>query len=115
MTLRSMIQGSSVSIVTEQQAGRAGFDSRQGQGFLSLQHRCVKTGRGATHPLIQCVPGALPPVAKRRWREADHSPPSYAEVENAWSYTSTPIYVLMAWDVVKHRDNFTLVGSTNFT
>jgi len=23
-------------------------------------------------------------------READHSPPSSAEVKNAWSYTSTP-------------------------
>jgi len=28
-------------------------------------------------------------------READHSPPSSAEVKNAWSYTSTPQYVFM--------------------
>jgi hypothetical protein len=28
--------------------------------------------------------------AKRPGREADHSPPSSAEVKNAWSYTSTP-------------------------
>jgi hypothetical protein len=27
---------------------------------------------------------------KRPEREADHSPPSSAEVKNAWSYTSTP-------------------------
>jgi hypothetical protein len=27
--------------------------------------------------------------------EADHSPPSSAEVKNAWSYTSTPQYVFM--------------------
>jgi hypothetical protein len=38
--------------------------------------------------------------------EADHSPPSSAEVKNAWSYTSTPQYVFMAWCLVKHSDNF---------
>jgi hypothetical protein len=31
---------------------------------------------------------------------------SSAEV-NAWSYTSTPQYALMAWCLVKHRDNLT--------
>jgi hypothetical protein len=29
-------------------------------------------------------------VVKRSGREADHSPPSIAEVKNAWSYTSIP-------------------------
>jgi len=29
----------------------------------------------------------------RKWREAEHSPPSSANVRNAWSYTSTtPIH-----------------------
>jgi hypothetical protein len=42
-------------------------------------------------------------------READHSAPSSAEVKNAWSYTSTPQYVFMAWYLVKHRDK----GFTN--
>jgi hypothetical protein len=28
-------------------------------------------------------------VIKRPGREADHSPPSSAEVKNVWSYTST--------------------------
>jgi hypothetical protein len=28
---------------------------------------------------------------KRPGREADHSPPSSAEVKNAWSYTYTPL------------------------
>jgi len=27
---------------------------------------------------------------KRSWREGGHSPPSSAEVKNAWSYTSSP-------------------------
>jgi hypothetical protein len=44
---------------------------------------------------------------KRPGREADHSPPSNAEVKNAWSYISTPQYVFMAWCLVKHSDNFT--------
>jgi hypothetical protein len=38
---------------------------------------------------------------------SDHSPPSSAEVKNAWSYTSNPQYVFNAWCLVKHRDNFT--------
>jgi hypothetical protein len=40
---------------------------------------------------IQCVSGAL-----SRGREADHSPPTTAEVKNTWIYTSTPPYVFMA-------------------
>jgi hypothetical protein len=34
--------------------------------------------------------GYFPWGIKRQGREADHSPPSSAEVNNAWSYTSTP-------------------------
>jgi hypothetical protein len=36
------------------------------------------------------VPGALSLRVKRPEREADHSPPSNAEIKNAWNYTSTP-------------------------
>jgi hypothetical protein len=50
--------------------------------------------------------GSIPGV-KRPEREADHSPPSSTEVKNAWSYTSTPLYVFMTWRLVKHRDSFT--------
>jgi hypothetical protein len=38
---------------------------------------------GPTHSPIQCIPGALPPGVERSGREADHSPPSNAEVKNA--------------------------------
>jgi hypothetical protein len=34
-------------------------------------------------------------------READHSPPSSAEVLNTWSYTINPQYALMEWCSVK--------------
>jgi hypothetical protein len=33
---------------------------------------------------------------KRPKREADHSPPTSAEVKKTWIYTSTPPYVFMA-------------------
>jgi hypothetical protein len=49
--------------------------------------------------------GTLSLGVKRPGCEADHSLPSSAEVKNAWSYTSTPQYVFMAWCLVKHRDN----------
>jgi hypothetical protein len=49
-----------------------------------------RTALGPTQPLIQLVPAALSLGIKRPGREADHSPPSSAEVKNAWSYTSTP-------------------------
>jgi hypothetical protein len=66
-----------------------------------------RTALGPTQPPIQWVPGALSLGVKRPVREADHSPPSSAEVKNAWRYTSTPQYVFMEWRIVKHRDNFT--------
>jgi hypothetical protein len=69
---------SSVSIVTEQE----GFDSRQGQRF-SFHHRVQTID-------MQWAPGALYPKVGLLRSEVDHSPPSSAEVKNAWSYTSTP-------------------------
>jgi hypothetical protein len=44
---------------------------------------------GPSQPPIQGVPGALSLGVKQPGREADHSPPSSAEVKNACSYTST--------------------------
>jgi hypothetical protein len=45
---------------------------------------------GPTQPRIQWIRGALSLGVKRPGREADHSPPSSAEVKNAWNYTSNP-------------------------
>jgi hypothetical protein len=39
----------------------------------------------------------LSPGIKPSWREADHSPPSIAEVNNVRSYMYTEPYVFMAW------------------
>jgi hypothetical protein len=49
---------------------------------------------GSTQPPIQWIPGALFAGIKRPVREADHSPPTSAEVEKAWVYTSTPPILL---------------------
>jgi hypothetical protein len=51
---------------------------------------------GSAQPPIQWVPGTLSPEIKLPGREADHSPPSCAEVKSTWIYTSTPPYAFMA-------------------
>jgi len=75
-------------------------DSRR-PGFYSG----VQTGSGAGYRWL------FPRRVKRLGREADHSPPSSAEVKNGWSCTSTPPYVFLAWRLVKYRNkfNFTLL------
>jgi hypothetical protein len=64
-----------------------------------------------TQAPIQWVQGVPSLGVKRPEREADYSPPSSAEVKNAWSYTFTLQYVFMLWCLVKHRDNFTFTYS----
>jgi hypothetical protein len=51
-----------------------------GAGNFSHHHR-VQTALGPTQPPIQWVPGALSVGVKRPESEADHSPPSSAEVK----------------------------------
>jgi hypothetical protein len=58
-----------------------------GAGNISLHHR---VGSGGHPAFYQMSAGSFPPGVKRPGREADRSPPSSAEVNNAWSYTSTP-------------------------
>jgi len=69
-------------VVTRLQAGRPGFDFRQGRGrefFVSTT--TYRSALGLTLPPTQWVPGV-----KRPGREADHSLPSSAEVRKTWSY-----------------------------
>jgi hypothetical protein len=69
--------------------GVLGFDSRRGLGIF-LFTTAFRMALVPTQPPIQWVPGALSLEVKLPGREADHSPPSSAEVKNAWSYISTP-------------------------
>jgi hypothetical protein len=70
--------------------------SSPGRGKLSLLAMSSRPVLGPSPPPIQWIPGALSPGVKRTGREADHSPPTSAEVKKAWIYTSTPPYVFMA-------------------
>jgi hypothetical protein len=45
--------------------------------------------------LSMWVLGALTPGVKRPEREADHSPPTSAEVKKTWIYTSAQPYIFM--------------------
>jgi hypothetical protein len=64
---------------------------------------------GSTQPPIQWVPGALSLGVKRAGREADHSPPSSAEVkESVELYLHSPSTPSWHGAQLKHRDNFTL-------
>jgi hypothetical protein len=84
---------------------RSEFESRQGLGIF-LFATASRPALGPIEPPIQWIPRVLSPGVKRPGREADHSPPSSAEVKKTWRYTSTPQYAFMAWCLVKHRDNF---------
>jgi hypothetical protein len=68
----------------------------------------VRPALGPTQSPKERVPGAFSLGIKRPGREADHSPPSSAEVKNAWSYTPTLQYAFMAWCLIKkmNRDVF---------
>jgi hypothetical protein len=70
--------------------------SRQELGIF-LFTTVSRPALGPTQPPIQWIPEAL--CLEVRWpaREAQHSPPSSAEVNNAWSYTSAPQYAFTTW------------------
>jgi hypothetical protein len=68
-----------VSIATGCGLGRPGIDFRQGQEIFVYSTASRPALRPSQSP-IQWVPGALSPGVKRLGREADHPPPSSAEV-----------------------------------
>jgi hypothetical protein len=55
------------------------FDSQRGLGIFLFT--ASRTALGPTQPPIEWVPGAFSLGVKRPGREADHSPPSSAEVK----------------------------------
>jgi hypothetical protein len=77
--------------------------------------------RAGNFSLLHCIQpcsGAYPPIPNGYWElfpwgrmwpkhEADHSTSPSVKVKNAWHYTSTPLYIFVAWCLVKHRDTFT--------
>jgi hypothetical protein len=70
------------------------FESREDQEFSLLRN--IQTGPGA-HPVSYPMDNGGPfSGVKRPRREADHSPPTSAEVKKTWIYTSPPLYAFMA-------------------
>jgi hypothetical protein len=69
---------------------------------------------GPTQPPIQWVTEALSLGAKRPGREADHSPPSSAEVNNGWGYTSTLPIRLNGMVLSKAQGQLCLYSSKHF-
>jgi hypothetical protein len=65
------------------------FESRQWMRIF-LFTTASRPALGPTQPPVQWVPASLSREVKRSGSEAEHSPPSSAEVKCAWSYTSTP-------------------------
>jgi hypothetical protein len=57
--------------------------------------------------------GILSPRLKWLGYEADHSPPSSAEVKKEWSFTSTTLYTFMMCSVVCARNKFYLLNDDN--
>jgi hypothetical protein len=73
----------------------------------------IKVGNFSLYYRVQTDSGAHPasyPMGTRSSfpeGEADHSPPSNAEVKNEWSYTSTPKNSSWRGAWLKHKEDFT--------
>jgi hypothetical protein len=85
--------------------GVIGFDFRRGLGIF-LFTTASRTALVFTQPPIQWVQGAFSVGVERPGREANHSPPSSAEVKECVELYLHSQYVFMAWCLVKHRGNF---------
>jgi hypothetical protein len=92
-----MSRGSIVGVATGYELADRGVGVliQVGANIFSSPRRPARIW-GSTQPPIQWVPGALSPGLKRPRREADHSPPTSAEVKKMCIYTSTPPYTFMA-------------------
>jgi hypothetical protein len=86
-----------------------GFESRQGLGIF-LFTTVSRLALGPTQTPNQWLPGALSLGVKLPGREADHSPPSTAEIKNSWSYTTTPQHTFMLWSSVKTQGHLYLLS-----
>jgi hypothetical protein len=95
-------RGSSVSIATDY-----GLDNRMigvripaGLGIFLSDNASIPA-LGPTQSPIQWVPGSLSLGVERPGREADHSPPSSAEVKECVELHLHSQYAFMAWCSVK--------------
>jgi hypothetical protein len=80
------------------------IESQQGLGSF-LFTTTSRLALGPTQPPIKWIPGTPSLRLKQLGREADHSPPSSAEVKNAW--TIPPLSNMPSWlgAQLRHRAN----------
>jgi hypothetical protein len=88
-------------------AGWSGFRSRQELGIFHLI-TASRPALGPPQPPIQWVPGPLSLGVKRPEREANHSPPSSAEIKLRGAIPPLPNTPSCRDAQLNHRDNFTL-------
>jgi hypothetical protein len=84
-----MSRDSLVDIAMSYGLDSPGFDSWLGQEIF-LCSTVARTAMRLTQSPIQWVPGALSPGVKHLGCEADHSPPSNAELKNAGAIPPLP-------------------------
>jgi hypothetical protein len=90
-----MSRDSAVGIVTDYWLDDRGVGVRVPVGSR-IYSTSLRPALGSTQSPVKWVPGAHSPGVKRPMREADHSPPTNAEVKKMWIYTSSPPYTFMA-------------------
>jgi hypothetical protein len=62
----------------------------------------VKQADNFTFTLVYSLgTGTIYSGVKQPGHETEHTPPSSAEIKNAW-YTSASLHVFMAWYLIKH-------------
>jgi hypothetical protein len=88
----------------DDRGSRVRFSAGTGNFFFTTASR---TALRPTQPPIQWVPGALSLGVKQPGHEADHSPPSSAEVRE-WAVLYLHSHNMSLWRgaQLKHRDNF---------
>jgi hypothetical protein len=89
-----------------------GLDDRgsiSGRGKAFLFSITSRKSLRPTKPPIQWAQGVLSPGVKRQEREAEHSPPSNAEIKNGGAIPPLPRMSSRhsAW-LIKHKERFTL-------
>jgi hypothetical protein len=98
----------SVGIMTTLRAGRPVFDSHAGNIFFVT---VATSALGPTQP-----PASYPmdTGVKQPAGDDKHSSPSTAEVKNAWSFSSTTLYVCKAWCYFTLPAPFTFLQSYEY-
>jgi hypothetical protein len=66
-------------------------------------HHCIQAAYEARPSYPVGTRDCFTRVTRPR-HKTDHSPPPSAQVINMWSYTFTPLYIILAWCWIKHSD-----------